>query len=300
MPVSLLEVPYEKADLSGILKKELIAMVERQVDKWPYLTGFDPKAKATTASRLRAALLDPKNGFTRAVSVTLPSSPDTSLDRDNIRDGGLGTSPTPEQDDDSDTCWVKLLLEDSRDSSRHPKYAQDILLCVVDRVGCAPGEWRADLGDLLAELQTSNSAITGPVKLSYRDPENAEYRVCFVKVTDDALLEESQPFPALITIPATKYPSLEIFIEQAEDVYFHAEPRIGLHHRTSPPEAPGQFHVQDGNAKPLEIARQRQRAAPDNHVETNGDIEWLAEQIKTIEGYADFQDKSKGPLPISC
>jgi hypothetical protein len=81
---------------SGILKKELIAMVERQVDKWPYLTGFDPKAKATTASRLRAALLDPKNGFTRAVSVTLPSSPDTSLDRDNIRDGGLGTSPTPE------------------------------------------------------------------------------------------------------------------------------------------------------------------------------------------------------------
>ncbi|KAJ7232919.1 hypothetical protein C8J57DRAFT_1250273 [Mycena rebaudengoi] len=250
MPISLSEVPYEKADLSGILKKELIAMVERQVEKWPYLGGFDPKAKATTASRLRAVLLDPKNGFTHAVRVTLPSPPpDISLDGDNIPDG--------------------------------------------DHVGCAPGEWRADLGDLLGELQASNSAVTGPVKLSYRDPENVEYRVCFVKVADDALLEEAQPFPALVTISATK--CLEIFIEHAEDVYFHAEPRIGLYHRTSQPEALGQFHVQDGNAKPLEIARQRQQAAttPNNHVDTNGDIQWLTEQIKTLEGYADFQDNRR-------
>lgn len=55
---------------------------------------------------------------------------------------------------------VKLLIEDAR-SPKPIKISQDILLTVIDQVQCGPQEWRVSLRELLEELQSSNSALTG-------------------------------------------------------------------------------------------------------------------------------------------
>jgi hypothetical protein len=52
----------------------------------------------------------------------------------------------------------------------------------------------------------------GPVKLAIRDREYLDHRVYFVKVTEDALLEEAWPSPEFAVIPSDN--CLEIFVEQ--------------------------------------------------------------------------------------
>jgi hypothetical protein len=52
----------------------------------------------------------------------------------------------------------------------------------------------------------------GPVKLAFRDREYPDHRVYFVKVTDDALLEETWPSPEFAVIPSNN--CFEIFVEQ--------------------------------------------------------------------------------------
>ncbi|KAJ6628420.1 hypothetical protein B0H10DRAFT_1778157, partial [Mycena sp. CBHHK59/15] len=138
-----------------------------------------------------------------------------------------------------------------------------------------PGEWRADLHDLLVELQSTNAALTGPVKLAIRDPQYPDHRVYFAKVTDDALLDEVQPVPPFAVIPSTDH--LEIFVD-------HPQSNTNFHPT---------FDVADPNAKPLEHARLRaanNAVNKRNTVEINGDVEWLAAEIKTLPGYSEFEE----------
>jgi hypothetical protein len=118
--------------------------------------------------------------------------------------------------------WVKLLIEDMRKTSAHghSKISQDVFLEVSERG--EHGEWKTELHEVLYELQKSNAAIEGtgsfdpnmyrlmtpslgPTKVLYRDPEDPEYWVVFVKVTDNAPvpLELAETFPRFVTIPAT-------------------------------------------------------------------------------------------------
>ncbi|KAJ7835000.1 hypothetical protein B0H14DRAFT_2590589 [Mycena olivaceomarginata] len=62
----------------------------------------------------------------------------------------------------------------------------------------------------------------GPVMLAIRNREYQDYCVYFVKVTDNALLEETSPSPEFAVILSDN--CLEIFVEQAEGTYFHANP----------------------------------------------------------------------------
>ncbi|KAJ7439930.1 hypothetical protein B0H11DRAFT_2354497 [Mycena galericulata] len=285
------EVPYNKPELKALKKVSLVSLVARQAEKWPGPDVYT--AKSTSVPRLRAVLLDPRYGFTKSVAISSAESrsvsPLTPSDED--------VTPPPNPDEVSENPlvpndniqksiparWVKLLIEDTRKSSssgRYSKSSQEVLLGIVEDTG---EEWRAELNDILCELQNSNSAITGPVKLSYRDSEVPDYWVAFVKVTDDALLEEAQTFPKLVSIPRTN--QLEILVEQAEDIYFHAPPPLAGS-SISLPDARELFDVNDPAAKPLEHARRRTRKAQSS---ADLDADWLKEQLKNTPGYQDFK-----------
>ncbi|KAJ6514795.1 hypothetical protein DFH09DRAFT_1099405 [Mycena vulgaris] len=143
-----------------------------------------------------------------------------------------------------DSHWVKLLMEDYCDSPKPFKILQQVLLYVIDTLHLI---W---------------------------DPDHPNNRVYFVKVTDDALLDEVQPAPQFAMIPGTDI--LEIFVGHVEDTYFHVNPTCFLDQ--SQPEGDvnshGAFDVTDPSAKHLGHAQLRAvgNAARKQLGETNGDV----------------------------
>ncbi|KAJ6482391.1 hypothetical protein DFH09DRAFT_1330334 [Mycena vulgaris] len=306
------EIPYTGDDLKG-KKPVLVGFVKRQEAKWPGPDVYS--AKATTTKRLRAVLLDSRYGFTKqgalleyavedqSVSTLSPAptekdpTPEPKINEETAR-----TSPDPEGMAESadppthPSRWIKLFIEDIRGTSAG-KISQELCLDMIDADDCEMGEWRADLPNLLVQLQESNSAITGSVRLSFRDPEQPEYWVPFVKVTDDALLEEALTFPEFVTIPRTG--RLEIRVEHAEDLFFHTSP-----HHLIPAPGPSTsaalvqdvFDVHDPDAKPLVYARARaakQTADGTRDNQTDRDTKWLTEQLHTTAGYQTFKDNQR-------
>ncbi|KAJ7761354.1 hypothetical protein B0H16DRAFT_1456095 [Mycena metata] len=146
-------------------------------------------------------------------------------------------------------------------------------LFVLDTEGCGEGEWRADLKDLLAELQTSVAALQRSYKLAIRDPDDPEYRTYFAKVTKDSPWEKVEPIPPCVIIPRHK--CLDIFVEHVQD---------------TSSQTPGIFNSNDLAAKPLEVAHRRAADAAGTADSINADVEWLTEEIKTLPGYSDFNE----------
>ncbi|KAJ6460714.1 hypothetical protein DFH09DRAFT_1114585 [Mycena vulgaris] len=161
-----------------------------------------------------------------------------------------------------DSQWVKLLMEDYCDSPKPFKISQQVLLYVIDTLHLI---W---------------------------DPDHPNNRVYFVKVTDDALLDEVQSAPQFAMIPGTDI--LEIFVGHVEDTYFHVNPTCFLDQ--SQPEGDvnshGAFDVTDPSAKHLGHAQLRAvgNAARKQLGETNGDV-----QIRRAPGAAE-----KGPAEYRC
>ncbi|KAJ7223011.1 hypothetical protein GGX14DRAFT_656872 [Mycena pura] len=262
MSAPKLEVPYEQIDMEA-LKPALVAMVQRQVEKWP--GKF--KSGATTAVQIRKVLMDPQHGFTK------PSSSVETRNSSPLMDILTPSDQNPTNFNDSKdpiVKHVKLLIEDTRAYQKPIKISQDIFLTVFDQELCNPGEWRANLHELLEKLQSTNAALTGSVKLAIRDHEYPDHHIYFVKVQDDTPLEEAQTSPEFATIPATN--CVEVF---AEDPKFHLS---GSQRNADA------FDVTDPSAKPLEHARQR--AALKNN--TNPDVAWLMAEIKTLPGHPQF------------
>ncbi|KAF8075203.1 hypothetical protein FPV67DRAFT_1446145 [Lyophyllum atratum] len=83
---------YQLSDLSELKRKGLLALVQRQRDKWPKELRLNSK---TTKTELRDALLDPRYGFTTDKPANDPS-PATSITSHPQCDGGVfGYTPRP-------------------------------------------------------------------------------------------------------------------------------------------------------------------------------------------------------------
>ncbi|KAJ7729463.1 hypothetical protein B0H16DRAFT_1697194 [Mycena metata] len=257
-----IEVSYTAEDVN-VLKPKLIALVQRQVSKWPG-GDFKPRDKKLTVAILQEVLLNPSYGFTKQVTE---SSPPLSPQPDDSRDGSMQGSAHRSPDPEFEEKWVELLIEDTRTSS---KTIQPVCLWVCDNLGCKEGEWRADSKDLLLELQTSISPLAGSFKLGYQSSVHPDYRIYFIKVTTETPWNETVASVPCVTIPATN--TLKIFVEPAET-------------------DPGTFNSCEPTIKPLEVARHRANTSDvsgPSIPSANADIEWLKEEIKTLEGYAHF------------
>ncbi|KAJ7665389.1 hypothetical protein DFH06DRAFT_1323783 [Mycena polygramma] len=288
------EVPYENEDVTGNVRKaELVKMVARQADKWPGPDVYS--AKSTGIKRLRKVLLDPEYQFTKLQVYTSPERSPSPVSEHENRD-----ELHPETDEIDDNASVgqdpdfslhsrriKLLIQDTRGRTA-AKTSQEITVSAIETHDEDSDKPLAELHEILVMLQESNSAIIGPVRISCRDPEDPEYWMPFVKVTDDALLEEAHTDPEFIAIPSNS--RLEILVENSEDVYFHAPPQFLAAAPTANTGGSGTFNVNDPHAKPLEHARRRPATRFDK---SDADTDWLKEQLENTEGYDEFKSKQR-------
>ncbi|KAJ6480028.1 hypothetical protein C8R47DRAFT_1285387 [Mycena vitilis] len=289
------EVPYENQDVTGVRKAELVKMVARQADKWPGPDVYS--ARSTGIRRLRKVLLDPEYEFTKLQVSTSPErSPSPVTEHENGSEDELRADADSMDDNksrgqDADVNLhsrrIKLLIQDTRGRTA-AKTSQEITVFAIETRDEESDKPLAELHEILVMLQESNSAIIGPVRVSCRDPEDPEYWMPFVKVTDDALLEEAQTDPEFIAIPSNN--RLEILVENSEDVYFHAPPQFLVAAPSPNTGGLGTFNVNDPDAKPLEHARRRSATRVGK---SDADTDWLKEQLENTEGYDEYKSKHR-------
>ncbi|KAI9573822.1 hypothetical protein HD554DRAFT_2166606 [Boletus coccyginus] len=102
----MVEVPYDTNDLEGRRREELVVMVQRQPEKWPYRDGRHRFTSKTNMDRMRGILLNRTLGFMKEVEVIRPLSPSPVPHAPG--------QPVPQQD--TEMCG----LEDHWDDGRCP------------------------------------------------------------------------------------------------------------------------------------------------------------------------------------
>ncbi|KAJ7671176.1 hypothetical protein B0H17DRAFT_1141525 [Mycena rosella] len=174
------EIPYKESELKRKPKVFLVGLVARQSDRWP---GPDRKygftKPATPPVLSNQGTPKPETNEVPAAIAAIPSP--------NVKMPETPLEPTPPR-------RIKLYIEDRRGVSTL-KTSQELHLAVMDE-DCGPDDWQAELHNLLRSR--------GP-----------DYRMPFVKIADDVLLEEAETSPEFILIPNTN--RLEILVEHAQD-----------------------------------------------------------------------------------
>ena len=163
-------------------------MVQQQRDKWPWTDKrrkFNPSK--TRYDDLKAALLNPKLGFTTASPSTIVDDGTADADEGveparHVHPPALGPLATAAGDHACNInpgCplsigaeyppvvqhqTVRVLIEDQRPILSGLPISKSIEvmdLDVVDTVSCGPGEWHASANQLISRLQASCAAIDG-------------------------------------------------------------------------------------------------------------------------------------------
>ncbi|EGO27320.1 hypothetical protein SERLADRAFT_406457 [Serpula lacrymans var. lacrymans S7.9] len=74
-----MEVAYEANDLYLKNRSELVALVHRQINKWPFDGNRKFSSSKTAKALIMSVLLEPKYGFTKVISVTASNTPAVAL-----------------------------------------------------------------------------------------------------------------------------------------------------------------------------------------------------------------------------
>ncbi|KAJ7742818.1 hypothetical protein B0H16DRAFT_1860578 [Mycena metata] len=282
-----MERPYITKEVEGLGQKELVALVRRQINKWPLTPG---KLSKANKADLKSKLLDPKYGFTTdkpaipgtdsvpggstaGPSATIATAPTV----DNL--GPVEPSPTPEN---GGTVLVpreiRLLIDDRRAS--YPIHTmQRVQVRFVDTADCGENEWRADASEILLALQKSISSITGSAKIGTPDRLNSSYTEYFVEIISNQPVETLAVSPELVVISEDNQLTLRVDTIQRLEV--DAQPTHTNPSGVLPPGAPvvatasGALNAQD-------------RARPRTRELTQQEIEWLKKQLSTRQGYTQF------------
>ncbi|KAF8481679.1 hypothetical protein DFH94DRAFT_844082, partial [Russula ochroleuca] len=213
------ERPYTELDLFNKTRPQLVAMVQRQRDKWPWKEPkwrFNPSK--TKLGVLTDALLNASFGFTTPNVAASGASQieggglggPIGLGNDAQADGGSGLSnlnvPGPMQVENQgaqregeggapgldialEHKMVRVLIEDQ---CHTPSKKSLAIIKLSITKGDHANKWGVQAGELWRELQNSLACISGPAKISYPDPITPEYSQCIVnKATnqDAATLE---------------------------------------------------------------------------------------------------------------
>ncbi|KAJ3756085.1 hypothetical protein EV360DRAFT_72297 [Lentinula raphanica] len=213
-PVASFERSYVHAELSGLNKAELIKLVERQITKWPSQQPFH--RSQVRVKELKAALLDPSNGFTTNLlnlmdksdslnisqSVQTMNSPSSLASQTPVNSGGSGHR-SPKRSSD---------YKHPRSSNYHHTEAtcrrfrcsQMITVPCSDCAGHGSNEYTIKFSDIYSSLQQTNTALEGTGELTTSDPDERGYGHVLMKGNFCATVPSTES----LLIPASKYLSL--------------------------------------------------------------------------------------------
>ncbi|KAF8071480.1 hypothetical protein FPV67DRAFT_1745765 [Lyophyllum atratum] len=217
---------YHHSDIIKLKRRGLLALVERQRDKWPQGITLNSK---TTKATFCEVLLDARYGFTTdnlANEASLQAANERSAHAHAYRAPSVnnpslpvaGSIPLPAPPSEPLPCLggsyqrtLHLYIEDHRIGSRS---SVSIAATVADRIGCAPGEWRVEASHILEKLQQSTAEIRGPgpVKIGTADLVHPTYTMYFLEssVKD---LTRTPANPTHLVVPASERASLTLRVE---------------------------------------------------------------------------------------
>ncbi|KAJ6632414.1 hypothetical protein B0H10DRAFT_2183144 [Mycena sp. CBHHK59/15] len=212
---------YNASDLVGLKRNDLVALVERQPDKWPDMLDKFNRQK-TNMDRMKHALLT--GAFTTNEPLRQPATPDLHSPVLAVQSSGpiegdkqnseiqpssdsLGDVLTSEDVENNTTetvaperRFVVLLIEDTR-RLVNERVSQRIEVSVINHDNCGIGEWQASAREVIDALQASLSAFKGPAKIGIPDREDPEYIQFFATITGPEYFDDTEPNPSHLIIP---------------------------------------------------------------------------------------------------
>ncbi|KIJ58455.1 hypothetical protein HYDPIDRAFT_34159 [Hydnomerulius pinastri MD-312] len=157
----MVEVPYKPNDLANKRREDLVDMVQRQIDRWPYHEGKKKFTSKTNMTQMRNVLLNPTFGFTKQTDATAPPAEQEkdlrgdmqhvgsmSADaraqgsdrsaRDNASRGSTPKSDVPDED-----VLVNVYVSFVHPRAETTRKALSIRLTQVGAMNGLTGEWQA-------------------------------------------------------------------------------------------------------------------------------------------------------------
>ncbi|KAJ8488943.1 hypothetical protein ONZ45_g13776 [Pleurotus djamor] len=275
--------PYAPEDLLSKNKTQLLAIIDADLDKWPYKQKDGKTVKLNKSKvrvdELRNVLLDPTNGF----STNLPRLTPSNAPRPNVtptrtpQPGGAAAilqSRTVGQPTSKPDRKLRVYLHDRR-FGKIQRNARSIEVAPADFVDCNIGEWRVHVKDVIERLQVPPVAITGTgsVRLGVPDDMDSEFTEWFIE-GDISCLNAVTPNPELLKISAKSILNLSI-TEGATTGKRRAEPQDG------------HLEDQDGDGTPI---TKRRRVVSNEHSTQHRTlhINQLSALLHRRPGYDDF------------
>ncbi|KAF8078820.1 hypothetical protein FPV67DRAFT_1466600 [Lyophyllum atratum] len=296
---------YHHSDIIKLKRPGLLALVEKQRDKWP--EGITLNSKTTKATFCEV-LLDARYGFT--TDNIANEAPLQAADEQSAHAHAYGAPsvniPNPRVDgsvplpahfpDGGYQRTLHLYIEDHRIGSRS---SVSISATVADRIGCATGEWRVEASHIIEQLQRSTAEIRGPgpVKIGTADLVFPTYTMYFIE-SSVKNLTKTPANPTHLVVPASERASLTLRVE-----FLGGVNGLKLACEDIPSDDEGNTFLQGSfppGFRPLEAGRERLRtrthAHPRNLIWHGADSEQLSTSAQSSNAHA-HQEYPKGDKP---
>ncbi|KAF8055685.1 hypothetical protein FPV67DRAFT_1679818 [Lyophyllum atratum] len=188
-------------------------------------------------------------------------------------------APKPVMPQAPEARQILLLIEDHSGILSEKDLTRTAELVTVSPVLIHPhGDWDFRMRDMLFKLQQSNTAIDGPVKLSYPDPTEPSYNHIFIKMMhDDVSLEDNPCNPEILTMSSMSS-SFKIIVEHARNPVYHTVVPP-LQSFTADPSNSAASETQQYS---LVQAKQRVKDT------TEREADWLKSKAASCPGYEQF------------
>ncbi|KAJ7763105.1 hypothetical protein DFH07DRAFT_770837 [Mycena maculata] len=189
-----MEQPYTEGDLKGLKRAELVALINRQLNRWPLPRG---KLSKVNMPELRAKLLDPALGFTNTNTPLPGASNDTAP--------VVATQPGNAEVD----------LNSNREFTRVHQWTLNRTLpregaLHTNSESCEEGEWRANAREIISALQNSNGRLFGSGRIGVPAPFNPSYTEYFVQMVATEPIETLVFEPQCLIIPKSNRLNLRV------------------------------------------------------------------------------------------
>ncbi|KAF9524380.1 hypothetical protein CPB83DRAFT_838939 [Crepidotus variabilis] len=216
---------YTEEDLSNLTKKQLAAIIRPQIECWPTPIFNFSKTKLQA---MKDAILDKKNGFQKP-----PSQADGPLNNPQLQpernaptaaaqNQGIGgdddeneREENRQEQDPEPHITIDVFLEDERCMPLR-KSAIQVTLPARMEVESASKDRCVLAAPLMAQIQTSHSAIRGPARLAFPFPRRPSFRTYFA-ILDRRDEDLAQAVCNPDRVCFTDESSIEIYIEPVPD-----------------------------------------------------------------------------------
>ncbi|KAJ7718037.1 hypothetical protein B0H14DRAFT_3901169 [Mycena olivaceomarginata] len=305
------ERKYTSADLVGLKRKELVAIIQSQPTKWPAQAFGKFNQQKTNMDKMKQALVSEDSEFTTteaverpvtprlkntipppALQTTRPSGipqapassatvhPNVPVDIQQLANGTTYNEQSGTQN--LGTHSILLLIEDTRSME---KISQRIQVPAISSEDLVTGEWQASSHEIVNALQTSISAFKGPARIGMSDPENEGYTVFFATITGPEYLgNEIESGSILLTIPRNQ--TLKLTISDIGGAKIPSKRRRS----ESPPSSETVLPSTQPDTEPTPATSTRKKRSTVDNL-TEGELSWIQQQAAKTPGFVDFKQR---------